>query len=483
MGISRYPRPGHRIAPLADLRTSLEATLSPEERTQPVQTKYSGKVPETIAFHITANNLNEGGRQRRREAYLNIDRVKAAFFSVRDITIVTDNGLEFPAKLSGNSGRRGSQTPKNLRSRPARMLGEWLIERHQARPGDQVHVKRLENDRFLFRFVRSPIDANSEDNARRSLRGTLDDAPEVLCIAELDTDFGLTDAPGGELVADTEQVAPYRVVEVESLVASCNTLVSERDVALAERDATLSERDAALAKRDAALAMVNRLMAGLDGYGINIDTDPVFRPAQLVNDDPSRVLGIGAVAPATDTPSQPPRFVLFDVFPSSDTLTIGAPTQSPLDARTARELAGILTHWSVVVLLDNEIRPLRDIPGVESINEFDPRLGDLLQQVGLGAATVQELVDRVTKRSYALPGPDVAVRLRRLREAALAKGRLTLEEELADMMASRLVGHADRTHLIVARYLGWDGRGGATLQAVGDEFGMSRERVRQICAP
>ena len=39
------------------------------------------------------------------------------------------------------------------------------------------------------------------------------------------------------------------------------------------------KRDAALVERDAALAMVNRLMAGLDSYGINIDTDPVFRPA------------------------------------------------------------------------------------------------------------------------------------------------------------------------------------------------------------
>ena len=114
---------------LVDLLTSLESTLSPEERPQPVQTTYSGRVPEAITFHITANNLSEGGRQRRQEAYLNIDRVKAAFFGVRDVTVVTDDGLEFPAKLSGNAGRGGSQTPKNLRSRPARRLGEWLMER------------------------------------------------------------------------------------------------------------------------------------------------------------------------------------------------------------------------------------------------------------------------------------------------------------------------------------------------------------------
>ena len=306
---------------LVDLLTSLEATLSPGERTQPVQTTYSGKVSEAITFHITANNLSEGGRQRRQEAYLNIDRVKAAFFGVRDITVVTDDGLEFPAKLSGNSGRRGSPTPKNLRSRPARMLGEWLIERHQARPGDQMHVKRLDNDRFLFRFVRSPI---------------------------------------------------------------------------------------------------------------------------------------------------------------------GAPSQPPLDARIARELAGILTHLSAAVLLNatlvREIRPLREIPGAEAIGESDPRLGHLLRQVGLGAATVKELGDGLGERSHALPGPEVAVRLRLLREAVQAKQSMTLEEELRDLVVSR-IGHSERNRLIVARYLGWDGRGGATLQAVGDEFGMSRERVRQICDP
>ena len=322
---------------LVDLLTSIEATIGPapddhpqpvrtvsaalDERRQSVQTACAGKGPQTITFHITENNLNEGGRRRRGEAYLNMDRVKAALFGVRDIAVVTDDGLEFPARLSGNSGRRGSQTPKNLRSRPARMLGFWLVERHKARPGDQVHVKRLDNDRFLFRFVRSPI---------------------------------------------------------------------------------------------------------------------------------------------------------------------GAPSQPPLDARIARELASILTHLSAAVLLNatlvREIRPLRDIPGAEAINESDPRLGYLLREVGLGAATVKELGDGLGERSHALPGPEVAVRLRHLREAAQAKERMELEEELRDLVAS-VVSHSDRNHLIVTRYLGWDGRGGTTLQSVGDEFGMSRERVRQICAP
>ena len=52
--------------------------------------------------------------------------------------------------------------------------------------------------------------------------------------------------------------------------------------------------------------------------------------------------------------------------------------------------------------------------------------------------------------------------------------RLTLERELRE-----LLGHG-RDALIAARYYGFDGRGGSSLQAVGNEIGVTRERVRQI---
>ena len=38
----------------------------------------------------------------------------------------------------------------------------------------------------------------------------------------------------------------------------------------------------------------------------------------------------------------------------------------------------------------------------------------------------------------------------------------------------------DRNAAIVARHYGFDGRGGANFQLTGDEFGLTRERVRQI---
>lgn len=55
---------------------------------------------------------------------------------------------------------------------------------------------------------------------------------------------------------------------------------------------------------------------------------------------------------------------------------------------------------------------------------------------------------------------------------------LPLEAELAEIAERAEPG---RTARIALRYWGWDGRGGTTLEATGREFGITRERVRQLC--
>ena len=56
---------------------------------------------------------------------------------------------------------------------------------------------------------------------------------------------------------------------------------------------------------------------------------------------------------------------------------------------------------------------------------------------------------------------------------------LPLEAELATVAENAEPG---RTAQIAIRHWGWDGRGGATLEATGREFGgITRERVRQLC--
>jgi hypothetical protein len=56
----------------------------------------------------------------------------------------------------------------------------------------------------------------------------------------------------------------------------------------------------------------------------------------------------------------------------------------------------------------------------------------------------------------------------------LRRSRVTLERELCDLLGT------GRNARIAARYFGFDGRGGGTLQTVGNEVGLTRERVRQI---
>jgi hypothetical protein len=55
-----------------------------------------------------------------------------------------------------------------------------------------------------------------------------------------------------------------------------------------------------------------------------------------------------------------------------------------------------------------------------------------------------------------------------------------LENELCGFLEV-LASARDRRCLM--RFLGWDGSGGCSLQAIGREYGVSRERVRQICEP
>lgn len=52
--------------------------------------------------------------------------------------------------------------------------------------------------------------------------------------------------------------------------------------------------------------------------------------------------------------------------------------------------------------------------------------------------------------------------------------KFSLEAELVS-----LVGDGTNASM-AARYFGLDGRGGTTLQVVGDEFGLTRERIRQV---
>jgi hypothetical protein len=127
---------------------------------------------------------------------------------------------------------------------------------------------------------------------------------------------------------------------------------------------------------------------------------------------------------------------------------------------------------------------------VESIKCDDPRVGPHLASLrtsvqSLGYltwpdTTAWELAERlVFRRADPVNIPAMIEEISRLDIYISGLASQSLENELADVVSSLTT--TPRNKVIVAKYFGLDGKGARTLQRVGDEYGLTRERVRQIC--
>lgn len=129
--------------------------------------------------------------------------------------------------------------------------------------------------------------------------------------------------------------------------------------------------------------------------------------------------------------------------------------------------------------LTAEARLLSEIPHASHIHFSDPRLGPLLRATDAEANTVGELVHHVLHRRLDPPDPlalyERVCAVRRKIEHLI---ELSLEEELIEVFSPPGGG---RDKQIVAEYYGWDGSGGHTLEELGQKYGLSRERIRQVC--
>lgn len=114
------------------------------------------------------------------------------------------------------------------------------------------------------------------------------------------------------------------------------------------------------------------------------------------------------------------------------------------------------------------------------VRREDPRLGPLVRAIGVRAFDLGDLERGSSRQSRDsslgndTAGNDAAQRLRELQGRVDELSSLPLEEELVDLLGG------GRDAEIAARYYGFDGHGGKSLRMVGNEVGLTYERVRQI---
>jgi hypothetical protein len=123
---------------------------------------------------------------------------------------------------------------------------------------------------------------------------------------------------------------------------------------------------------------------------------------------------------------------------------------------------------------------LAGLPAAAEIHFTDPRLGDLLRAMDSESNTVAEMCQRQRQRRFDPSDPArLAAQLDQLRSRVAALLQMPLDEELTQVFSC---GVSPRDRQIVAAYYGWDGGGRRTLEDLGREHGLSRERIRQVCA-
>lgn len=127
----------------------------------------------------------------------------------------------------------------------------------------------------------------------------------------------------------------------------------------------------------------------------------------------------------------------------------------------------------------DEVRLLKELPYAESISVNDPRLGQLIRSISINATSIADIVDELVNGETLFFNPSRVIQnVRDLRKQIRDLSEISLEDELNSLISC--FGNSKSTEIFKRRY-GLDGSRNRTLEEVGREFGITRERVRQIC--
>ncbi len=130
--------------------------------------------------------------------------------------------------------------------------------------------------------------------------------------------------------------------------------------------------------------------------------------------------------------------------------------------------------------LTREAKLLARTKGAKSIFNSDPRLGGMMSMLTKSLDSAFEVASALINRTQDPTSIDhLTESIRSLRLKINTLQGLSIEEELLGLTSLK---DNPRNWELVSRYYGFDGMGGATLDVTGGSFGVTRERVRQICS-
>jgi hypothetical protein len=141
-----------------------------------------------------------------------------------------------------------------------------------------------------------------------------------------------------------------------------------------------------------------------------------------------------------------------------------------------------LTHNRKIINsieLKNEAANLLELKFVESIKSEDFRFGNFVRRIDKKAEDVSDLARRIIiDENIPTDETKMLFLLKELGEKISSIQEMKLEDELESYLQPIII---ERDREIVAGRFGLNGKGLSTLQAIGDEFRVTRERIRQIC--
>jgi hypothetical protein len=117
------------------------------------------------------------------------------------------------------------------------------------------------------------------------------------------------------------------------------------------------------------------------------------------------------------------------------------------------------------------------IPDIASVSATDPRLGRQLRRIHVNIDTIGQLSEY--RKDLSVFGR--TDELKQLHDAIVVCTKLTIDAELMDIVLTRQASKRNRQ--VVTEYYGLGGGPLVTLEVLGKRYGVTRERVRQICAP